>query len=39
KADMAGTVARAEKERAPLVAAVKTAFLPVTHTIQIAAVE
>jgi lysophospholipase L1-like esterase len=39
KADMEGTVARAEKERAPLVAAVKAAFVPVTHTIKITPLE
>ena len=37
KADMEGTVAAAEQEREPLVAAVKTAFVPVTHTIKIVA--
>ena len=35
KADMAGTVARCEEQRAALVAAVKAAFVPVTHTIKI----
>ena len=39
KADMEGTVAKAESERAPLVAAVKAAFVPVTHTIKIVAAE
>jgi hypothetical protein len=39
KADMEGTVAKAEKEHEPLVAAVKSAFVPVTHTIKIAAAE
>ena len=37
KADMEGTVAKAELQRAPLVAAVKTAFVPVTHTVKIVA--
>jgi hypothetical protein len=37
KADMEGTVKQLEQERAPLVAAVKTAFAPVTHTIRIVA--
>lgn len=35
KADMEGTVAREEGERRDLVAAVKAAFVPVTHTIKI----
>ncbi len=35
KADMEGTVEKTEAERAPLVAAIKTAFVPVTHTIEI----
>ncbi len=35
KADMEGTVAKAEADRAPLVTAVKEAFVPVTHTIRI----
>jgi len=35
KADMEGTVAKAEQEREPLVAAVKAAFVPVTHVIKI----
>lgn len=33
--DMEGTVASSEKERAELVAAVRAAFVPVTHTIRI----
>jgi hypothetical protein len=35
KADMEKTVADTEKERAPLVDAIKQAFVPVTHTITI----
>jgi hypothetical protein len=35
KIDMEGTVAKAEQERQPLVAAVKMAFAPVTHVIKI----
>ncbi|HZV34154.1 MAG TPA: SGNH/GDSL hydrolase family protein [Verrucomicrobiae bacterium] len=35
KADMEGTVLREEEERRGLVAAVKAAFVPVTHTIKI----
>ncbi len=35
KTDMAGVVAKTEAERAPLAAAIKAAFVPVTHTIQI----
>lgn len=35
KADMEKTVADSEKERAILVAAIKSAFVPVTHTITI----
>lgn len=34
-ADLEGTVSRTEAERAPLVAAVQSAFVPVTHTIKI----
>jgi lysophospholipase L1-like esterase len=34
-ADLAGVVAQCEKERAPLAAAVKSAFVPVTHTLKI----
>ena len=37
KADMEGTVAKTEEEHAPLAAAIKTAFVPVTHTIKIVA--
>ncbi len=37
KADMEGVAARTEAERAPLAAAIKTAFVPVTHTIKIEA--
>ncbi len=37
KADMEGTVATAEQQREPLVAAIKAAFVPVTHTIKIVA--
>jgi hypothetical protein len=37
KADMEGTVAQTEAEREPLAAAIKTAFVPVTHTIKIVA--
>jgi hypothetical protein len=37
KADMDGTVAKTEEQRAPLVAAIKSAFVPVTHTIKIVA--
>ena len=35
KADIEGVVAQTEKEREPLVAAIKAAFVPVTHTIKI----
>ena len=35
KADMEGVAAQTEKEREPLVAAIKAAFVPVTHTIKI----
>jgi lysophospholipase L1-like esterase len=35
KADMEKTVADSEQERAPLVAAIKEAFVPVTHTLTI----
>jgi hypothetical protein len=35
KADMEGVAARTEQERASLVAAVKAAFVPVTHTLKI----
>lgn len=37
KADMEKTVADSEKERAPLVAAIKEAFVPVTHALTITA--
>jgi hypothetical protein len=37
KADMEGTAAKAEQEREPLAAAIKAAFVPVTHTIKIVA--
>jgi hypothetical protein len=37
KADMEGTVATAELERAPLAKAIKDSFVPVTHTIKIEA--
>jgi lysophospholipase L1-like esterase len=37
KADMEGAVAKCEAARAPLVDAVKAAFVPVTHTIKIEA--
>jgi hypothetical protein len=37
KADMEGVAAKTEKEREPLVAAIKAAFVPVTHTIKISA--
>jgi len=35
--DMEATVAKAEQQREPLVAAIKAAFVPVTHTIKIVA--
>jgi hypothetical protein len=35
RADMAAAVASTEAERAPLVAAIKAAFVPVTHTVRI----
>ena len=35
KTDMEGVAARTEQERAPLAAAIKAAFVPVTHTIKI----
>ncbi len=35
KEDMGGAVARTEREREPLVAAIKAAFVPVMHTIKI----
>ena len=37
KADMEAVAARTEKEREPLAAAIKAAFVPVTHTIKIEA--
>jgi len=37
RADMEATVAKAEQQREPLVAAIKAAFVPVTHTIKIVA--
>jgi hypothetical protein len=37
KADMAAVVAETEAQRAPLVEAVTTAFVPVTHIIKIVA--
>jgi hypothetical protein len=37
KADMEAIAAKTETEREPLVAAIKTAFVPVTHTIKISA--
>jgi lysophospholipase L1-like esterase len=37
KKDMEAVVSQTEKERAPLVAAIKDAFVPVTHTIKIVA--
>ena len=39
KQDMEAVAARTEKERAPLAEAIKTAFVPVTHTIKIEAVK
>ena len=35
KRDMAAAAERTEKEREPLAAAIKTAFVPVTHTLRI----
>ena len=37
KADMEAVAAQSEKERQPLAAAIKSAFVPVTHTIKIEA--
>ena len=37
RVDMAATVALTEKARAPLAAAIRQAFVPVTHTIKVAA--
>ena len=39
KTDMEGVAARTEKEREPLAAAIRAAFVPVTHTIKIATAE
>jgi hypothetical protein len=39
KADMEAAVKRTEAERAPLVEAIKTAFVPVQHTMKIQAAE
>jgi hypothetical protein len=39
KTDMEGVSARTEQEREPLAAAIRAAFVPVTHTIKIAAAE
>jgi len=39
KADMEGVAARTEKEREPLAAAIRAAFVPVIHTIKIAPAE
>jgi lysophospholipase L1-like esterase len=39
KTDMEGVAAATEKEREPLAAAIEAAFVPVTHTIKIAAAE
>jgi hypothetical protein len=36
KKDMEGVAVQTEQERAPLAAAIKAAFVPVTHTITIA---
>ena len=35
KTDMEGVAARTEREREPLAAAIRAAFVPVTHTIKI----
>ncbi|MEN9575524.1 MAG: hypothetical protein RL514_3379 [Verrucomicrobiota bacterium] len=37
KADMEAVAKKSEEERAPLAAAIKTAFIPVTHTVKIVA--
>jgi hypothetical protein len=37
KTDMEGVAAATEKERAPLAEAIRSAFVPVTHTIKIVA--
>jgi hypothetical protein len=39
KSDMEGVANRTEKEREPLAAAIRAAFVPVTHTIKIAPAE
>jgi lysophospholipase L1-like esterase len=39
KTDMEGVAASTEKEREPLAAAIRAAFVPVTHTIKIATAE
>ena len=39
KKDMEAAVKRTEAERAPLAEAIKTAFVPVKHTIRIQAAE
>ena len=39
KTDMEGVAAQTEKEREPLAAAIRAAFVPVTHTITIVAAE
>jgi hypothetical protein len=39
KTEMQGVADRTEKEREPLAAAIKAAFIPVTHTIKIAPAE
>src|ERR1035437_8293725 len=39
KTDMDGVADRTEKEHAPLAAAIRAAFVPVTHTIKIATAE
>jgi hypothetical protein len=39
KTDMEGVAARTEKEREPLAAAIRAAFVPVTHTLKIAPAE
>ena len=39
KTEMEGVATRTEQERAPLAAAIKAAFVPVTHTIKIEAVK
>ena len=39
KTDMDGVVAKTESQREPLAAAIRAAFVPVTHTITIVAAE